>query len=628
MSHPKLSDYPQETWEREAWAPPPELAIDEWAEANIVLPRSMTAYPGPLNLDVNPYLREVLRATTDPRTEEISLKWATQLGKTISQIIATFYYAANDPWPAIHIMPRDEDAEAINVERYQPVLRESPSMHPLRSSDRWAENKDAIRLREMQVYFTGANSPAGLASRAICLCMMDEVNKWPPWSGKEADPIKLAKERTRWFHNRKIFKTSTPTTEDGFITREYANSTQEKFYVPCPHCRHFQFLVFGNKDPGTRGIKWPADERDPDRIQVNALAWYECGKCHGRILDNHKPAMLREGVWVGDGGEVVEGADGLYVKYPPGQVPNPRHRGFHLWAGYSPMLTWSDIAAEFLRSKDKPETMMNFVNSWLAEEWRQAINELRAPELRARVDVGMTQGQVPKDAWLITGGVDVQRPAGVLTLYYTLRAWGKDEESWLVRCGSVVGWDELYNVLFRSAYRNPAGEAVGIQTVLVDSGDGVTTLEVYDWCSWTNCIPSKGASRPTRQVTWTNVDRAGKQLALCMVNTNYYKTRLHQLARTQKWHLPVDVPEEYFAHMTAEQLVSTVNRKTGRREFVWTVTSAGTPNHLFDTEVLALVGADLLQIPFAKAHPVTSARKQELSLKNPPARIVSKIFRR
>ena len=197
-----------------------------------------------------------------------------------------------------------------------------------------------------------------------------------------------------------------------------------------------------------------------------------------------------------------------------------------------------------------------------------------------------------------------------------------------MRVGTAVGWDELYQVLFRSAYRNSEGETIAIQTAMIDSGDGHTTLEVYDWCTYTNCVPSKGASRPTKQITWSNVERGGKQLPLCMVNTAYYKTRLHQLARSQKWHLPADVPEEYFAHMTAEQLVGAVNRKTGRREYAWTVTSGGAANHLFDCEVLALVGADILQVPFSTEHPLTSARKRDLSIRKPTNRLVTRIFSR
>jgi phage terminase large subunit GpA-like protein len=559
----------------------------------------------------------VLQAVTDPDVEEISLKWSTQLGKTLASIIAVFYFAKHDPWPALHVMPRDEDAESVNIERYQPVLRESPSLADLREGARYSETRDAIHLGNgMVLYFTGANSPAGLASRSVCILILDEVNKWPPWSGREADPISLARERTRWFPNRKIIKSSTPTTEDGYITREYDQSTRERYFVPCPLCGAYQVLVWGTKGPGTPGIKWPAEVDDPVRIEAERLAWYECAHCHGRILDAHRPEMLRRGRWVPEGGEVLP--DGS-VRSPPGRR---RHVGYHLWAAYSPLLTYSEIVAKFLRSKDKPETLMNFVNSWLAEEWRVAVNELRAAEVRARADTGLYEGEVADKAWLLTAGVDVQRPGGTLTLYYVIRAWGPEEESWLVKHGTAVGWEELYQVLFRSVYRNRAKDTVQLQTALVDSGDGVSTLEVYDWCGQTGCIATKGASRPTKPTAWSNVDRGSTQLPLLLVHTGYYKSKLHRMIRTGKWHLPLGMDEEYFTHMSAEQLVQAKGKRSGRVEYRWQVLSPGAPNHYFDCEVLALVGAELLNVPFSEKPPIQSQNAEGLK----PTVIRERIF--
>ena len=36
---------------------------------------------------------------------------------------------------------------------------------------------------------------------------------------------------------------------------------------------------------------------------------------------------------------------------------------------YSPFVRFSEIVKEFLDSKDDPEKLQNFVNSWLAEPW-------------------------------------------------------------------------------------------------------------------------------------------------------------------------------------------------------------------------------------------------------------------
>ena len=46
-------------------------------------------------------------------------------------------------------------------------------------------------------------------------------------------------------HRRKIFLVSTPTIRGlSRVEREYDASDQRRFFVPCPHCGHAQWLKF------------------------------------------------------------------------------------------------------------------------------------------------------------------------------------------------------------------------------------------------------------------------------------------------------------------------------------------------------------------------------------------------
>ncbi len=56
----------------------------------------------------------------------------------------------------------------------------------------------------------------------------------------------LAEARTRTFSwRRKVFLASTPTIKGlSRIEREYETSDQRRFFVPCPHGGHRQFLTF------------------------------------------------------------------------------------------------------------------------------------------------------------------------------------------------------------------------------------------------------------------------------------------------------------------------------------------------------------------------------------------------
>ena len=80
-----------------------------------------------------------------------------------------------------------------------------------------------------------------------------------------------------------------------------------------------------------------------------------------------------------------------------------RSVGFRLSSLYSPWLTWGDIASQFLRSKDQPESLMNFVNSWLAEPWVNKANRLRSDVVMEK-QLAYSRGVIPADAQLITMG--------------------------------------------------------------------------------------------------------------------------------------------------------------------------------------------------------------------------------
>lgn len=572
------------TW-RGCWEPPADEPVDVWAERVLILPRAVSARPGPLDLSITPYLREILQAMADPEVSEVSMKTASQIGKTLACISVIFRYADQDPWPCLHVMPREEDAQSINVDRYQPVIRASPLLARHLSEAAHDATRDTIRMNGAVISFVGANSPAALASKAICILILDECDKYPSFAGREADPIALARERTKTFHFSKILKTSTPTTEFGYIHREYLAGDQRRYHVPCPHCGVYQPLLMTQH-------KWPAEQTHGDDVAEAHSAWYECLHCHQRILDGHKLTMLRKGVWC-PAAQTVR-ADGTLE----GPAPSRRHLSYHLPAWYSSWLSWSDVAAEFLRSRASPAQMMNFRNSWEAEIWEEKVEEIRGSNLRARRQEYI-MGTVPPEAHVLTGGIDVQ----VDHLWYVLRGWGAYGESWLVRCGQLRGWEELHRVLFQSRYMRIGGRScdwVPLQLVFIDAG--FRTDEVYGFCRATGCQAVRGASSPRSIFSLTKHQHAdGSFSPLVLLDTAAYKVKQHRLMRVRDgdpgaWHLPADTPEEYFEQMVAEQRVRLTDKKTGRTSLVWKIMRQGAPNHIFDCENYALAAADYLDV--------------------------------
>ena len=585
----------REIWneaEKEAWKLPKEINVSEWADEFRVLTSMTSAEPGRWHTSRTPYLKGIMDAFNDSLVEEITIMASTQIGKTEALYNMLGYAIDQDPGPALLVMPRVPDAKSVSYNRIKPMLESSPALkcHLPRLED--DITKLEYHLDHMIVYFAGSNSPADLAQRPIRYLFLDEVDKFPKFSGREADPIKLAAERTRTFWNKKIIKVSTPTTRQGYIFREYEKSDRRRYYVPCPHCGQYQILIFSQ-------IKWPEGERDPEKIRTNRLAWYECQHCGEKIMENMKSKIVSQGIWAPEGVEITPEGQ---IK---GDIMESGHRGFWISALYSPWLTWSDVAAEFLKSKNYIELLMNFINSWLAEIWEEKTEESKPERLAALAGV-YPEGVVPAGALVLTGGVDVQKDH----FYIVIRGWGIGEESWLVRACRVESWEEVIAILFMTDYSKEKGEGtLSVRLSCIDSG--YRTSEVYEVCrKWGDVArPVKGQNHlPGAPYRVSIIDRHPETgvaipggLSLWHIDASHFKDKMNRMVHADpgdpaQWHLFANPSDDYLRQFCAEHKIIERDRKTGRTKEEWRLISVGAPNHYLDAENYAVAAADMIRV--------------------------------
>ena len=133
------------------------------------------------------------------------------------------------------------------------------------------------------------------------------------------------------------------------------------------------------------------------------FAAYVCQECEAVITDRHKPEMLQHGEW-----RTVEQ-----------RTQFPRKVAFWINTLYSPFVRFSEMAKEFLTSKDDPDAFQNFTNSWLAEPWEDTKLKTSADLVLER-QTALAEYTVPAWAKVLTAGVDVQETC----VYWTIRAWG------------------------------------------------------------------------------------------------------------------------------------------------------------------------------------------------------------
>ena len=549
--------------------PPEDISVSEWAEKYRVLDSKSSAMPGPWRNDKTPYLTGVMDEFCNFDTEEIILAKASQLGGTEALFNMMGWIIQQDPSPVMVVYPSDTLAESISVNRLQPMFRLAA---PLK--ERWKESdstKTELQFDGMYLTLVGSNSPANLASRPVRFLFLDEVDKYPGATKKEADPIKLARERTKTFHNSKVFMTSTPTLKSGHIWQALEEADVEKHYfVPCPHCGKmielkWSQITFPNED----GMSYM------DRAE---LANYVCQECGCIITDQDKPQMLRFGEW-----RVVRQNAAL-----------ARTVGFWINTLYSPFVRFSEIAREFLKSKDDPEALQNFINSWLAEPWEDTKLKTSADTVMER-QADLPELVVPEWAKLLTGGVDVQETS----VYWTIRAWGNYLTSQNIAHGQALSFAEVERVMNLS-YGKEDGSQMVVQLALIDSGDN--TDAVYDFCASNSewALPSKGSSHPmTTHFKLSTVNRTDSRaygMKLVMIDTGKYKDmiagRMKKDNGSGSWMVYQGCDMEYAEQVTSEHKVNV--RSGNRTTQEWRLKTSHADNHYLDTEVYAMCAADML----------------------------------
>ena len=546
---------------REGLTPDPLLTVSEWSDRHRMLSSKASAEPGRWRTSRTPYLKAIMDclSPTSPVERVVFMK-AAQLGATEMGSNWIGYVIHHAPGPMMAVWPTVEMAKRNSKQRIDPLIEESPALAGLIAPARSRDAGNTILAKEFRggvLVMTGANSAVGLRSMPVRYLFLDEVDGYPLDVEGEGDAISLAEARTRTFTRRKIFIVSTPTIAGASsIEREYEASDQRRYFVPCPHCAHAQWLRFEQ-------LRW-------ERGRPETVA-YICESCEMPIAEHHKTSMLAQGQWRATA---------------PG---NGRTAGFHLSSLYSPVgwRTWREIAAAWESAIDKTtgsaSAIKTFKNTELGETW---VEDGEAPDwqqlLERREDYRI--GTVPHGGLLLVGGADVQKDRIEVSVW----AFGRGKEAWLVEHRVLMGdtardpvWTQL-RAMLAETWTHACGAQLPLARFAIDTG--YATQEAYTFvraCRDPRVMAIKGAARGAALIgtpTAVDVSVGGKKLRrglkLYSVTVGIAKQELYNHLRKQASvaedgttltyppgyiHLP-KVDAEFLQQLCAEQLVTRRDR--------------------------------------------------------------------
>ena len=529
------------------------VTVSQWADRYRFLAPVSSAEPGRYRTARTPYLRKIMDCLSvhDPHRKVVFVK-AAQIGGTEAGSNFLGYCMHIAPGPVMFVQPTDDMVKRLSKGRIDPLIESCPELLQRVAPSKSRDSNNTINQKNFNggvLIMAGANSAAGLRSVPIRYLILDEVDAYPQDLDGEGSPIDLAIARTRTFPNRKIFMLSTPTIEElSAIEREFLETDQNYYYVPCPFCGGMQRLVFSN-------LKW--EQGHPESVR------YRCEHCGELIAERYKVEMLAAGEGLPERPEKVS-SDVI---------------GFHLNSLYSPYgwHSWEQIVRDFLAARDNQSKLKVFVNTTLGQTWAERGEAPPFKNLYNRRETYRTN-TVPDDVCFLTAGVDVQRDR----LELEIVGWCADKRSYSIDYrvleGDTAGtkvWDDLAGVVGERWSRRD-GMELPIRMMAVDTG--YNTTHVYAFCrrfSADKVVPVKGQDHlgvsfaPPKTV---DVTRSGKKVGsmrLYNVGVSFLKSELYACLRLEKdsngvpppnyCHFP-EYDEHYFRGLTAEEQVVKVVR--------------------------------------------------------------------
>jgi phage terminase large subunit GpA-like protein len=547
-----------------------EMSVSDWADKYRILSRTTSGEAGHWKTSRTPYLKEIMDCLSPSHSvKKVVFMKGAQIGGTEAGLNWLGYIIHYVPGPTLYVNPNIELSKRNSKMRLAPMIEATKVLGKCITKAKSRDSGNTILMKEFKggvLIMTGANSPVGLRSMPVRYLFMDEVDGFPEEAGIEGDPVDLATQRTATFRNKKIFMISTPTIKDSSrIEQAFLEGDQRYYYVPCPKCNHYQTL------------KWKQLVFDSKNIKE---AYYKCEKCSELWHDYEKENILKKGHWV--------------AKMPQ----NTDVASFHLSSLYSPhgWISWTDIAKEFLKSKDDPSRLQVWTNTKLAESWEDMSGEqidysillTRREEYNAELPAGVV---------VLTCGVDVQDNR----LELEIVGWGKDEESWSIDYHVLYGdpstpelWRELDNILGRKYSHEKDTPDMGISAVCVDSG-GHYTDYVINYCydrRHYGVWAIKGSSSGTGVPIWpASASRNFKtKKPVYVIGVNDAKETLMKRLHIEKpgpgyWHFPKNREVDWFEQITSEVVKKRFVK--GRLIREWRPRKNGARNEGLDCRVYA-----------------------------------------
>lgn len=473
--------------------PPERYDLDSWADKYRFLPSETSSARGQWRTSRFQFLRRIMKclSPTSAAKEIVAVKGA-QLGFTECAINWIFFTVDQDPGPVMYTQKTVDAAHEFVNQKLEPSIRECPQIFRKIGAEKPKFLTDEVSNKGFPGGFLacgGSNSGVFLRSKSIKNAIADEEDSFKSSVDSEGSPVGMMRKRQANFPGGKFFRLSTPKiSETSTIEPAWREGSQERYYIPCPHCNPHGY------ETGFRfWIRWEyihwSEEYGPDGDPV--AVWMECPNCGEHIEEHSK-------TWMYECCESYTGLGWMSEKGSPGK-PYPvtddiKYPSFHISSLYSPLgfFSWVDAIREFNEYKKTNDKalLQVFINQTLGETYSAAGQDINASWLKSRREI-YPVGVLPPGILVITAGADIQEDR----IECEVVGHGLQGETWSLGyrvfygATDVIGdWERngdhptawmQFDEFLRSSWMHPCGMTMGIECTLVDTGFRAEPVHIF-----------------------------------------------------------------------------------------------------------------------------------------------------
>jgi len=575
----------------QSWMQPkPDEPIWAWARDNVDfgrIPSYDTPLHGPYDPDLIPQWKEISENDTDLSIRECWVVKPSRGGGSENAFCNGIrYHVAVDPAPLFYLSADQRSVEEFMEHRIKLGLRAVPECAAKLSRARAVEHW--IKFEDMMLVTHWPKSKTAFKQSGWAVIYADE------WSLVQGASATMLRKRASTYAMSYICGISSMdpnakrASRDDPILLEFKHGDQREWMMSDPKTGNLFKWELGGED-FTYGLKWDNAAKDDaglwilDSVKESAHYVTPDGT---RINESARMTVTRTGEWIPQNPDA------------PAAV-----RSYHLNAFGLPFsdCSFPEIAATWCRIDNLREMtsehsveyrtqLKAFVYEYLAEEWRDKASRTEESEVRDRealYNKGELVSEVEPYANIHVGKkilvlltADVQKA----NIWCVVREWIDGGDSGLIDWRSVILWEDFEKL----------AQEVGAAQVYIDARYKLRRQEVFEYCAEWGGFPTFGAdSRISLAYSQRLIDpfegKSGQgthSLTSYTFDTDIFKSLLRDMITghsPRAWMVYRNIEREYYRQVASEERV----------EGVWVLRHGYPNNHLWDCEVLQLLGATI-----------------------------------